>query len=97
MYRASGGRTFLSIASAASSPSSAIPQSVGLFLTKVVGQLTFPRTRARLWYRFKDLHFFEKLRKEAWSFYRTSSGVRLCWELEKPKGPKGRTGTRCFL
>ena len=29
------------------------------------------------------------IRKEAWSFYRTSSGVRLCWELEEPKGPKG--------
>ena len=22
-------------------------------------------------------------------FYRTISGVRLCWELEEPKGPKG--------
>jgi hypothetical protein len=30
------------------------------------------------------------IRKEAWSFYRTISGVRLCWELEEPKGPKGR-------
>jgi len=30
------------------------------------------------------------IRKEAWPFYRTISGVRLCWELEKPKGPKGR-------
>ena len=29
------------------------------------------------------------IRKEAWPFYRTSSGVRLCWELEEPKGPKG--------
>ena len=29
------------------------------------------------------------IRNEAWSFYRTSSGVRLCWELEEPKGPKG--------
>ena len=29
------------------------------------------------------------IRKEAWSFYRTSSGVRLCWELQEPKGPKG--------
>ena len=29
------------------------------------------------------------IRKEAWSFYRTSSGVRLCWELEEPKGPNG--------
>ena len=29
------------------------------------------------------------IRKEAWTFYRTSSGVRLCWELEEPKGPKG--------
>ena len=28
------------------------------------------------------------IRKEAWSFYRTSSGVRLCWELEEPTGPK---------
>ena len=28
-------------------------------------------------------------RKEAWSFYRTGSGVRLCWELEEPKEPKG--------
>ena len=29
------------------------------------------------------------IQKEAWSFYRTSSSVRLCWELEEPKGPKG--------
>ena len=28
------------------------------------------------------------IRKEAWPFYRTSSGVRLCWELKEPKGPK---------
>ena len=27
--------------------------------------------------------------EEAWSFYITISGVRLCWELEEPKGPKG--------
>ena len=32
------------------------------------------------------------IRKEAWSFYRTSSGVRLCWELEEPKGPKKKVG-----
>ena len=24
------------------------------------------------------------IRKEAWSFYRTDPGVRLCWELEEP-------------
>ena len=29
------------------------------------------------------------IRKEAWSFYRTVSGVRLNWELEEPKGPEG--------
>ena len=29
------------------------------------------------------------IRKESWPFYRTKSGVRLCWELEKLKGPKG--------
>ncbi|KAJ1465568.1 hypothetical protein T484DRAFT_1922600, partial [Baffinella frigidus] len=28
------------------------------------------------------------IRKEARPLYRTSSGVRLCWELEEPKGPK---------
>ena len=32
------------------------------------------------------------IRKEAWPFYRTISGVRLCWELEEPKGPKGCGG-----
>ena len=32
----------------------------------------------------------DAIRKEAWSFYRTISGVRLCWELEEPKGPKRR-------
>ena len=30
------------------------------------------------------------IRKEAWSFYRTISGVRLSWELEEPKGPRAR-------
>jgi hypothetical protein len=29
------------------------------------------------------------IRKEAWCFYRTISGVHLCWELEEPKGPNG--------
>ena len=29
------------------------------------------------------------IRKEAWLSCRTSSGVRLCWELEQPKEPKG--------
>ena len=33
------------------------------------------------------------IQKEAWSFYRTISGVRLCWELKEPKGPKGREPT----
>ena len=32
------------------------------------------------------------IRKEAWLFYRTIFGVRLCWELEEPKGPKGQEG-----
>ena len=32
------------------------------------------------------------IRKEAWPFYRTISDVRLCWELEEPKGPKGGGG-----
>ena len=28
------------------------------------------------------------IRKEAWPFYSTIFGVRLCWELEEPKGLK---------
>ena len=32
------------------------------------------------------------IRKEAWSFYRKKSGVRLCWELEEPQGPEGTRG-----
>jgi len=28
------------------------------------------------------------IRKEAWPFLKTISGVRLCWELEEPEGPK---------
>ena len=31
------------------------------------------------------------IRKEAWPFSRTSSGVRLRWELEEPQGPHGPT------
>ena len=31
------------------------------------------------------------IRKDAWHFYRKISGVRLCRELEEPKGPKGRS------
>ena len=34
------------------------------------------------------------IRKEAWPFYRTISGVRLCWELEEHKGPKGSWARR---
>ena len=30
------------------------------------------------------------IRKEAWSFYRTIPGVRLCRELEEPEGPYER-------
>ena len=29
------------------------------------------------------------IRKKAWSFYRTISGARLCWELGEPKVPEG--------
>ena len=31
------------------------------------------------------------IRKEAWPFYRTISGVRLYWVLEEPRGPRGHT------
>ena len=33
------------------------------------------------------------IRKEAWSFYRTISGVRLGWELEEPEEPTGLART----
>ena len=32
------------------------------------------------------------IRKEAWPFYRTISGLRLCWELEEPKGLQVQIG-----
>ena len=35
----------------------------------------------------------DMIRKEAWPFYITISGVRLCWELE-PKGPN-ELDSRC--
>jgi len=34
-----------------------------------------------------------RYRKEAWPFYRTITGVRLCWELEEPKEPLGPLGS----
>ena len=34
------------------------------------------------------------VRKEAWPFYRTISGVRLCWELEEPQEPTGTRGSQ---
>ena len=36
----------------------------------------------------KDLKGLNVIRKEAWPFYRTISGVRLYWVLEEPKEPK---------
>jgi hypothetical protein len=33
------------------------------------------------------------IRKEAWSFYRTIFGVRLCWEFEEPKKSEGGTAS----
>ena len=52
-------------------------------------------------YNLKDLRGgLNVTRKEAWSFYRTISGVRLCWELEEPEDLKDLTdlkGSRLFL
>ena len=47
---------------------------------------------------FTTKGFLDVIQKEAWPFYRSSSGVRLCWELEKPQEPKGgstRVAIRC--
>ena len=37
------------------------------------------------------------IREEAWLFCRTSSGVRLCWELEGPEGPERHGVLLCRL
>ena len=37
---------------------------------------------------FEELGGWNVIRKKAWLFCRTSSGVRLFWELEEPQGPK---------
>ena len=34
---------------------------------------------------------------QAWPFYRTSFGVRLCWELEEPEGPGGNRSTTFLI
>ena len=34
------------------------------------------------------------IRKKVWSFYRTISGVLLCWELDNRKGHEGPTAGR---
>jgi len=44
---------------------------------------------ARDEYALSSLGGLDVIRKEAWPFYRTISGVCLCWELEEPNGPKG--------
>ena len=59
-----------------------------------------PRELPPMWvWGFKPLGILctggpDVIRKEAWPFYRTISGVRLCWELEEPKGPTGVGGVR---
>ena len=45
--------------------------------------------RACRWAMLGESTSKEPKGKEAWLFCRTSSGVRLCWELEEPKGPEG--------
>ena len=37
------------------------------------------------------------IRKEAWPLVRTISGVRPCWGLEEPKGPKTKCPVRSTL
>ena len=39
---------------------------------------------------------FDVIRKEACSFYVTSFGVRLCWELEEPKGSTIAASARSY-
>ena len=47
---------------------------------------------SRFLLRSSVLGGYHVIRKEAGPFCRTSSSVRLWWELEEPKGPKGDFG-----
>ena len=48
-----------------------------------------------LWVRGTQLRGSQAvIQKEAWSFYRTSSSVRLWWEFKEPKEPKGLRAER---
>ncbi|KAJ1475867.1 hypothetical protein T484DRAFT_3141887 [Baffinella frigidus] len=49
-------------------------------------QPRFDRLRRPLW----EMSRRPQVPVAGWLFCRTSSGVRLCWELEEPQGPKGR-------
>ena len=42
----------------------------------------------------RERHSEDVIRKEACFFERTIFGVRLCWELEEPKGPKKAAAAR---
>ena len=63
---------------------------LGLFLVSiedlavgVAGPPTHPVVDLRFWVTGGP----DVIRKEACPFYKTISGVRLCWELEEPKRP----------
>jgi len=65
-----------------------------LELLHITAETAFGVERLELYAGCRDPLYrggLDVIRKEAWPFYRTTSGVRLCWELEEPKGPKGST------
>ena len=60
-------------------------------LTGRVGKSSGSNARQNESSHFAATIFFY-IRKEAWPFYRTIPGVRLCWELEEPEGSPGYLG-----
>ena len=73
-------------------------RSADLLVMVCVSAFLFRITHSRLRIPFSRLAgsaaFFcigglDVIQKEAWPFYKTSSGVRLSWELEEPQGRKG--------
>ena len=69
----------------------ACTRCVGRCLLRV-GVLDMRLPFSRFLLRSSVLRSYHVIRKEAGLFCRTSSSVRLWWELEEPKGPKGPKG-----
>ena len=85
-------RTPLCLSSALYSPRKRLPREAES--PETAQNVTTPNTVEVIRLLARGGRGLDVIRKKAWPFYRLSSGVRLCWELEGPEGPNGATAPR---